>query len=610
MIKDFNIIRRSVDARKTRGIRGSSFLSGISHIRLVYNVQVSLMDPQLELAVTKKPKIDAKIVEEMTPYTPTRKKNDSKLSSREPIIVGSGPAGLFAAYTLICAGFQPIVIEMGPKVERRTKDLMSFWKKNILTPNSNGVFGEGGAGAFSDGKLTTRSSSIYHRFVHETLIKYGANQSILYESRAHIGTDNLRKIITRFSDDMSRSGATFLYNCKVTKVNVQGGRVTGVEVEKMPLKTAEEEMEYSSCWKKVRERKGQGEGQEPDEPVPSTFTLKVSDLFVATGHSSREMFTNLHASKVKLSSKEFAIGLRLQISQKAINEMQYGANTHVRGDVDGAGREVGGGDANSDKESRILLGPAEFTLKHFDKTTGRNVYTFCMCPGGVIVNASHGNSEMAINGMSYSTRASRFANAAFVVNVTTEDFRDFRESMGMEVDPLSGLRFQQHWERRCFEAGGGDYFAPAQRLVDYVNVKKNSSERDTSLPDHIFMGKLRYSNLHDVLPEFVNEALINAMEKFSKNIPCLLDKDTLLVGVETRTSSPVRVDRDEDTLQSVNTLGLYPIGEGAGYAGGIMTACVDGVRAGEAMVCQLDGSQRQDSQYREDRSAGSSYPAW
>ena len=638
-IKSVQIVRRSVDARKRHG----------KGIKLVYNVHVELNDMKKEASVlTSKDSSIVKLAKEYVPYKPTLTNtvhshpnphpnpnatgstSDSTLSNNHrPIVVGSGPGGLFAAYTLVCSGYKPIIIEMGPHVERRSKDIMQFWKHDILTPNSNGVFGEGGAGAFSDGKLTTRTSSPYHRFVHDTLIKYGAKDNILVESRAHVGTDQLRKIITNFSrDGISAAGATFLYCTELKHIHRVDDAITHIEVHVNPLVNEEEVDEFKGAYQdllssnSIMESSGSDDSDDSGDnkgdtsihdPTPSTnhthpqsFKIHASQVFLATGHSARSVFQSLYEDGVQLSQKDFAIGLRLQISQKYINTLQYGSEMLQK-----------------------QLGPAEFTLKHYDTETDKSIYTFCMCPGGVIVNASHGGGEVAINGMSYSTRASRYANAAFVVNVNSTDFRykdGFEEGLGLgeEEDgcysnsdtpadhPLIGMHFQQYWEKQCYKAGGGGYGVPAQRVTDYLyhhpnpnsnnnpsnttrirtkptHPTKSSGASDESLPDHI-MGKLKYANLHGVLPAHINTSIVNALKHFSKKIPQIIHEDTLLVGIETRTSSPVRIDRHPDTLESMNTSGLYPVGDGAGYAGGIMTACVDGVRAVEAMIAKTQGS--------------------
>lgn len=558
-VKKVEIVRRSVDARKRRG-KGAD---GID-IKLVYNLHVDLGDKSLEQAVLSSPAgSSASLLQHHEPYKPVHYPPSHPIfrvpGSDRPVVIGAGPAGLFAAYTLAAAGCRPVIIEMGPKVERRAKDLMNFWKNNILTPNSNGVFGEGGAGAFSDGKLTTRTSSPYHRFVHDMLIKCGAKPNILFESRAHVGTDELRKIITNFSrDEIAAKGGTFLYSTQLTQLAIRGGAVNSVTVDRMPLASSEEEKDFVESFSELL-RSGLVEGGDDiAEPtslsqVPQQFTVRASELFLGTGHSSRHVYEHLYSAGVHMSRKDFAVGLRLQISQKYINKLHFG-----------------------DEARNPLLGAAEFTLKHACAETNRNVYTFCMCPGGVIVNASHGEGEVAVNGMSYSTRASKYANSAFVVPVGGTDFDGYGNK-----DALSGLRFQQHWERRCFEAAGGAYAAPAQRVVEYL-THKFAPQRP--LPDHKFMGTLQPADLHSVLPDFVGKSLVAGIKQFSLRMPGLVDEDTLLVGIESRTSSPVRIERDSTSLESLNVRGLYPIGEGAGYAGGIMTACVDGVRAAEAMI--------------------------
>lgn len=336
----------------------------------------------------------------------------------------------------------------------------------------------------------------------------------------------------------------------------------------MPLVNIEEEGKYIRAFNQLSQDHMVLEGPAATSSVdslPLRFSVRTSDLFLGTGHSARSVYELLFKSGVKMLRKDFAVGLRLQISQKYINQLHFGED---------AGNKQ--------------LGAAEFTLKHRDVETNRDIFTFCMCPGGVIVNASHGNNEIAVNGMSYSTRASRYANSAFVVPVGGTDFDNYGNN-----DALSGLRFQQHWERCCFEEAGGAYAVPAQRVVDYV---KNVPTHTESIPDHIFMGTLKAGNLHNVLPDFVNKALVNGIKKFSERIPGIMEENTLLVGIESRTSAPVRIERDAESLESTNTAGLYPIGEGAGYAGGIMTACVDGVRAAEAMIANKIKSSRMSRQ--------------
>lgn len=566
-IHKVDVVRRSVDARKR---------CGKIDIKLVYNLHVHIPDKSLEMSLLNDSST-ASIVKELEShdaYRPVHYPSDHTIfqgvGSMRPLVVGAGPAGLFSAYTLAASGFKPVIIEMGPKVERRAKDLMNFWKHNVLTPNSNGVFGEGGAGAFSDGKLTTRTSSPYHRYVHDMLIKCGAKPNILYESRAHVGTDELRKIITKFSrDEIEANGGTFLYNTRLSSISLKASRAAGISgkeatlsditLERMPFATVEEENDFLTSYRELMAA-GMVEHSTPTSrlpqslnDVPGSFQLHASDLFLGTGHSARQVYELLHAAGVHLSRKDFAVGLRLQISQKYINKLHFG-----------------------EEARNPILGAAEFTLKHFCPETNRNVYTFCMCPGGVIVNASHGGGEVAVNGMSYSTRGSKYANSAFVVPVGGSDFDGYGNN-----DALSGLRFQQFWEKCCFEEAGSNYAAPAQRVQDYINFR---SSIDTSLPDHKFMGTLKSANLHNVLPEYVSASLVGGIKQFAKRLPGLIGEDTLLVGIESRTSAPVRIDRDTTTLESVNVGGLYPIGEGAGYAGGIMTACVDGVRAAEAMI--------------------------
>jgi uncharacterized protein len=597
LIERCDIVRRSVDARKRIGKS--------KEIRLVFNVHVTLNSAkEMQLANAGV----AKVLETVVPYKPSQVLNNTSVV--RPIVIGSGPAGLFAAYTLLQCGMKPVIIEQGPKVERRSKDLMDFWKHNVLSQHSNGVFGEGGAGAFSDGKLTTRTTSPYHRYVHETLIKYGAKPNILYESRAHIGTDQLRKIISTFSrEGICAQGAVFLYNTEFRQLLVKEGEVQGVVMARVEERLSGAERRQ---WEEdVAQLEGAGLVNSDAGGDPDLHVLRASHVFLATGHSARSVFSHLHAAGVTLSPKDFAIGLRLQLSQQAVNSLQYGAT-----------------EASSTARS---LGAAEFSFKYHDKASGRSVYTFCMCPGGVVVNASHGGGEVAVNGMSYSTRASRFANAAFVVTVGSQDFKDHAESIDPNYNSssdgaLAGMEFQKYWEQKCFSAGGGGYGVPAQRVVDFIrshpqgrdftlpcqrnstnskdkghassNSTATSPSSSSPLPDHIFMGSLREADLHSCLPPYVGAA-VNALSHFATSMPGLVDEDSLLIGIESRTSSPVRIERHASSLESVSTRGLYPLGEGAGHAGGIMTACVDGVRAVEAMVKRLNGVDTNDGDGKE-----------
>lgn len=427
-----------------------------------------------------------------------------------PVIVGAGPAGLFCAYALVQAGISPIVIERGKAIEERTKDVAKFWETGILDTQSNVQFGEGGAGTFSDGKLNTlvKDPVGRNRFVLETFVKFGAPEHILYENKPHIGTDILAKVIRDMRIYMEKQGARFLFETCMTDYKVEHGQLCAVEIN-------------HSDW------------------------IKTNHMILAIGHSARDTFRMLAAKKeLEMHPKAFAVGFRVEHPQEDINRQQYGELYY----------------------KKLPAAPYKVTANLNNR---RGVYSFCMCPGGYVVNASSEEQRLAVNGMSYSGRDGTNANSAIIVSVTENDFDG--------TDALAGVRFQEKLEEKAFQLGHGKI--PQQLFGDYCanrsSVSYGSFESTTK-------GASILCNLRGLLPRELEESFIEGMHAFARAIPQYDRDDAILSGVESRTSSPVRITRDE-TFQST-ILGIYPCGEGAGYAGGIMSAAMDGLKVSEAIL--------------------------
>lgn len=453
-----------------------------------------------------------------------------QLLKHEPVIVGMGPAGLFCGYYLALHGYRPILLERGKAVEERWKDVEDFWENGTLNPASNVQFGEGGAGTFSDGKLNTlvKDKDGRNREVLETLVRFGAKKSICYEAKPHIGTDVLCSVVRRLREEIISLGGQVRFESQVTDIRIKDGRVTGVEIN----------------------------GQEE---------LVCEQLVLAIGHSARDTFSMLCKRQVPMAAKAFAVGLRVEHPQTMINESQYGC-----------------------KEPGALgAAPYKVTAK---ASNGRGVYSFCMCPGGYVVNASSEEGRTAVNGMSYSGRNGKNANSAIIVSVTPEDF-------GSE-HPLAGVEFQRQLEKRAYDLGKGKI--PVQRYGSFKKNTERMAEDEKHLrkegegtvdtePDSPLQpqckGKFVWADVSRILPRECNEALVDGMETFGRQIKGFNRRDAILLGVESRTSSPVRIHRDE-TLQS-EIRGLYPCGEGAGYAGGITSAAMDGLRMAEAIASEF-----------------------
>ena len=433
--------------------------------------------------------------------------------SHPPVVVGLGPAGLFAGLRLAQAGAAPIVIERGKNVDERAKDVETFWSGGAFTPKSNVQFGEGGAGAFSDGKLTTGIKDPRCREVLNVLHEMGAPEEILYLAKPHIGTDNLRKVVKNLRNRIIALGGTVRFETQLIQLIVESGQITGAVVEH--------------------------DGQ--------TETIPTNDVLLAVGHSARDTFEMLHRMGVPMSQKAFSIGARIEHKQSMINRSQYGSAA-----------------------SNPALGAADYKLS-VHLPNGRSAYTFCMCPGGQVVAAASEEGGVVVNGMSYFARNGENANSALLIGVGPGDF-------GSD-DPLAGVRFQQKWERAAFRAGGGDYSAPAQRVGDFLNNRASTGEGRVH---PTYRPNVKWTSLDQCLPEFVTDAMRQALPLLDKKLHGFADPDAVLTGVETRSSSPVRIERNEHCVSAVN--GLYPCGEGAGYAGGILSAAVDGLRCADALL--------------------------
>ena len=475
-IKKWNIYKKSIDARKKENI----FYN--------YTIDIELKN---EKNIKNAEHIE-KVKEE--PIKINRKSNV------RPVIIGAGPAGLFAGLILAQNGIKPIIIEQGKKVEERIKDVEEFRKYGKLNTLSNVQYGEGGAGTFSDGKLTTGINNPLCRKVLEIFVKNGAPEQILYINKPHIGTDNLVKVIKNIREEIISLGGEFLFNEKVTDIEIKENKITAVY-----------------CSKKI----------------------ETDTVILAIGHSARDTFEKLYEKGIKIEPKNFSVGVRIEHKQEMINKSQYSEKT------------------------KLKLPPAEYKLAYHGKE--RSCYTFCMCPGGVVMASSSEENTIVTNGMSTFLRDGKNANSAVLVNVTPEDFKS--------DSPLAGIYFQKELEEKAFNLGGKNYYAPIQRVEDFLNNKKSTyigEIKPTYLPG------VTLSNLNEILPEFVSTTLKEAIIYFDKKIKGFAHKDAILTGVETRSSSPVKIVRNEELMS--NVYGIYPCGEGAGYAGGIMSASVDGIK--------------------------------
>lgn len=442
-------------------------------------------------------------------YTFTPK--GTKKLEHPPVIIGMGPAGLFCALELAKAGMKPIVFERGKAVEERVKDVEHFWRTGELNTESNVQFGEGGAGTFSDGKLNTAVKDPTGRVqkVLDTFVEYGAPQEVKYLNKPHIGTNRLQGIVKNMREEITSLGGQVHFSSKMTDILIEDGKVTGVVIN-------------------------------------DKETIPCEALVLALGHSARDTFSVIHEKGLDMQKKAFAIGVRVEHPQDLINQSQYGSEF-------------------------ALLPTADYKLTH-QASNGRGVYSFCMCPGGYVVNSSSEEGRLVVNGMSNYERDARNSNSALIVTVTPDDF------MGESV--LAGVEFQRKWEEAAYKAGGGK--VPVQLYGDF---KENRVSTEFKTVKPCIKGETAFANVRECLPNYVSETIIEGMTAFDKKIKGYDDKDAIISGVETRTSSPVRIVRNE-ALES-NIEGIFPCGEGAGYAGGITSAAMDGIKIHEAVLNQF-----------------------
>ena len=425
----------------------------------------------------------------------------------QPIIIGCGPAGLFCAYILSEQGYNPIIYERGEKVEDRVKTIEEFWNTNKLNVNSNIQFGEGGAGTFSDGKLNTLTKDKFNRQkkVFEIFVENGAPEEIMYINNPHIGTDILRTVIINMRNKIISNGGQINYNSKLEDIIIENNEVKSI--------------------------------------IVNGNTIPCKNLILAIGHSARDTFEMLSTKDLDMSAKPFAVGVRIEHPQKLIDIHQYGEKYYKQ------------------------LPPASYKLTYQTKQN-RGVYSFCMCPGGYVVNASSEEGLLAVNGMSNHARDTENANSALVVTISPEDFGN---------NPLDGIKFQRDLERKAYIEG--NKLIPVQLYKDYKSNEKSTSINSINV---ITKGSYSLGNLNNIFPEFINESLKEAIEYFNTKIEGYSNPDAILLGVESRTSSPVRIPRDENGLSKIK--GLYPCGEGCGYAGGITTAAIDGLKTAENLI--------------------------
>ncbi|MES2379340.1 MAG: FAD-binding protein [Bacteroidota bacterium] len=471
------VLKRSIDARGRR---------------VVYRMQVKVY-----------------IDEARHPETYTQQYPNVK-DAKQVIIVGAGPAGLFAALQCIELGLKPIIVERGKAVKDRRRDLANINKQGLVNPESNYCFGEGGAGTYSDGKLYTRSTKRGDvNAVLKTFVAHGATEDILVDARPHIGTNKLPQIITAIRETILNAGGEVIFDAKVTELLVQFDKIEGVK-------------------------------------LASGETLKANAVILATGHSARDVFEMLRRQDILIEAKPFALGVRIEHPQEIIDRAQY--HCEVRDEA---------------------LPPSYYNL--VEQVDGRGVFSFCMCPGGIIAPCATEADEIVVNGWSPSKRNNPFANSGTVVQINMEDVK------GDDADPFKMLNFQHNIEQLAFKAGGGKLVAPAQRMVDFVNGKLS-----IDLPENSYLPGTKSVELKEVLPDWINDRLRKALPMFGKKMKGYYTNEAILVGVESRTSSPIKIPRDKETMQHPQIRGLFPCGEGAGYAGGIISAAIDGINCAVA----------------------------
>lgn len=493
LVISWNISKKSIDARKKDDVHYSySFDLEVKNENLILNKNKNII------------KIDKFIM----PKINIKQKNIS------PVIVGAGPAGLFAALTLIQNNIKPIIIEQGESVDERKKSVDAFLKNGTLNTYSNVQFGEGGAGTFSDGKLTSGINSPFCKKVLQEFVNFGAPKQILYLTKPHLGTDNLINIIRNMRNYIIENGGKFLFNTKFIDFEESNGNISKILIE--------------------------------DLKTNKISHIETNNLILAIGHSSRSTFEKLYEKGLDMESKNFSVGVRIEHLQSEINKSQYGTIT------------------------KLKLPPADYKLA-YHSNLGRSCYTFCMCPGGIVMPSSSEYNSIVTNGMSYFSRNGINANSAVLVNVTPADFNS--------NNPLAGVYFQKDLEEKAFKLGGSNYYAPIQRFEDFKNNKK--SEFIGNIKPS-YMPGVTLSNLNDILPKFISDTLKEGIQYFDTKLHGFANPDSILTGLETRSSSPVKILRNNNLHSNIK--GIYPCGEGAGYAGGIMSAAVDGIKCAISLL--------------------------
>ena len=491
-IRQVKIVRRSVDARKK------------PDVKIIYTIEVAVDGN--EGKILRNSGCKRASIAKGNYYKPPKQKLESE---KRPVVIGFGPAGMFAALILAMAGLKPIVLERGDDAETRHQKVEKFFETGLLDTRSNVQFGEGGAGTFSDGKLNTGVNNPRIGWILDQFVKFGAREEILYDAKPHVGTDVLLTVVQNLRKRVITLGGEVRFNSQVVNIRTENGRLTGLELL-------------------------DGSVVETDRAI------------LAIGHSARDTFTMLHQRNVPMEPKAFAMGVRIEHKQSMINESQYG-------------------------EDNPVLPPADYKLvQHLDE---KSVYTFCMCPGGYVVAAAS-EDGVVTNGMSYADREGENANAALLVTVNPSDFPD--DSV------LSGMYWQRDIERAAYDAGGGGFLAPAQLVGDFLNDQPSTGARSVT---PTYRPGVTWTDLRKVLPEKIVKALKEALPKLDGQLKGYAHPDAVLTAPETRSSSPVRILRGEDRQSEIK--GLYPCGEGAGYAGGIMSAAVDGIQTAEAILAEL-----------------------
>ena len=547
-IADVAVFKRSFDARK-------------QNLLVVYIVDVTLSNPTQEAALLAQHAKNSHIQASpnMMWQAPAHAPADwGHQKGERPVVVGFGPCGMFAALVLAQMGFKPIVIERGPTVRQRTKDTWGLWRKQQLNPESNVQFGEGGAGTFSDGKLYSQIKDPRHlgRKVMQEFVNFGAPEDILFAAHPHIGTFKLVKVVESLREEIIRLGGEVRFEQRVIDVICDVGR--------------------NSMRDAPRTLQGL---QVLDHTTGERYTLLTRHVVMALGHSSRDTFIMLHRHAVAMEAKAFSVGVRIEHPQSVIDRARWGQHA-----------------------GHPLLGAADYKLVHH-AANGRAVYSFCMCPGGTVVAATSEPGRVVTNGMSQYSRAERNANSGIVVGIAPSDFptdpaafeaalgEDARNTVRLDtldapggVHPLAGIVLQRQLESHAYTLGGSNYCAPGQLVGDFIANQASTTWGDVA-PS--YKPGVTLGSLNSALPDYAIDAMREALPAFGRKIKGYDMHGAVMTGVETRTSSPLRIARDDDTLQSPNLAGLYPAGEGAGYAGGILSAGVDGIKVGEAVAKQL-----------------------